>query len=168
MPITKIFRPALAWLTRPRRNISFRAGYGIFYAPTSNNTFNNQGTEGNPFFFDFVQTGDVRTPISVASGFPGGGINNVLASPSFRAYYGPLNRPDPYSEKYNANLQWSFSKDWLLDLGYVGQRSLHFPRLNRAIRSLSRARARSFNGSRIRISAPFISMYRTRRVITTA
>jgi hypothetical protein len=120
-------RIGVAYAATP--NISFRAGYGIFYAPTSNNTFNNQGTDGNPFFFDFVQTGDVRTPISVASGFPGGGINNVLASPSFGAYYGPLNRPDPYSEKYNANLQWSFSKDWLIDLGYVGQRSLHFPTL---------------------------------------
>jgi outer membrane receptor protein involved in Fe transport len=120
------FAPRIGVAYAPGHNLSFRAGYGLFYSPTSNNTFNNSGTEGNPFFFDFGLTGDVQTPISLRNGFPTGGIVNVLASPSFSAYYGPLDRPDPYSEKYSANIEWSPRTNMVLDVGYMGQRAFHF------------------------------------------
>ena len=34
---------------------------------------------------------------------------------------------DPYTEEYNLNLQTSFAHDFLVEVGYVGSRSLHVP-----------------------------------------
>lgn len=106
-----------------------RAGYGIFYTPTTSNTFNNSGTEGNPFFFDFQMLGDAATPLTFNSGFPSGGISNVLASPSFSAYYGPLKRLDPYAQKYSATVEWNPLQNTAVSIGYIGQKTFRFPTL---------------------------------------
>jgi hypothetical protein len=34
---------------------------------------------------------------------------------------------DPYTQEYNLNLQYAFARDYLLEVGYVGSRSLHRP-----------------------------------------
>jgi len=34
---------------------------------------------------------------------------------------------DPYTQEYNLNLQTSFARDYLVEVGYVGTRSLHIP-----------------------------------------
>ena len=125
----KDFSPRIGLAYAIGKSISLRAGYGIFYTSTTNNSFNNQGTDGNPFFFDFTINGDTQNPVLLTSGFPSGGINNVLASSSFGAYYGPLNRADPYAEKYTFDLEWGPKSNLLFDIGYTGQYSLHFPTL---------------------------------------
>ena len=128
-PNYKDFSPRIGLAYAIGRNISVRAGYGIFFTSTSNNAFNNQGTDGNPFFFDFTINGDTQNPVLLTSGFPSSGITSVLGSTSFGAYYGPINRPDPYAQKYSFNVEWAPKPSLLFDLGYVGQRSLHFPTL---------------------------------------
>ncbi|MGH9396494.1 MAG: TonB-dependent receptor domain-containing protein [Terriglobia bacterium] len=124
------FSPRFGLVYRLGQNGSFRGGYGIFYAPTTVNTFNNAGTEGNPFFFDFSITGTSQTPTVVANGFPSSGIESVLASPNFSAHYGPVDRPDPYAQKWSAHLEWSpANKNLLFDIGYDGEHGLFFPTL---------------------------------------
>lgn len=124
------FSPRFGLAYRLGRNASFRAGYGIFYTVTTVNTFNNAGTEGNPFFFDFQEIGSSATPVVVANGFPSSGIESVLSSPSAAAHYDPINRPDPYAEKWNAHVEWSpANKPILIDIGYDGERGLFFPTL---------------------------------------
>lgn len=122
--------PRLGLAFRLGRNASFRGGYGIFYVPTVVNSFNNAGTEGNPFFFDFQEIGTSATPVVVANGFPSSGIESVLSSPSAAAHYDPIDRPDPYAQKWSAHFDWApANKSILFDIGYDGERGLFFPTL---------------------------------------
>lgn len=121
-------RIGLVYALTPR--LSVRAGYGIFYVPTTANSFNNAGTEGNPFFFDFEITGNSQTPVVVANGFPSSGIASVLGSNSFSAHYDPVNRPTPYAQKWSTHLEWSpYRNRMIVDIGYDGEHGLFFPTL---------------------------------------
>ncbi len=39
----------------------------------------------------------------------------------------------PYAQDWNLNIQRSFGKDWLFQVGYVGTNGTHLPRLLREI-----------------------------------
>jgi hypothetical protein len=121
------FSPRFGFAYSPVKRIVMRGGVGIFYAATTANDFNNSGTEGNPFFFDFTLTGDNVNPINVQQGFPASGVAGVLAQPTFAAYYGPLNRHDPYTEKWSFNLQALASRTTAIEIGYTGQNGRSFP-----------------------------------------
>jgi hypothetical protein len=121
------FAPRVGLAYALTSKISLRAGYGLFYTSAVINSNNNAGTLGNPFLFDFNVVGTTQTAALVSQGIPSGGFYNVLASSSFGAYYNPINRPDPYSEKFSADVEWSPKNQILVDLGYAGQRGLHFP-----------------------------------------
>jgi hypothetical protein len=121
------FAPRFGFAYSPTKRIVVRGGVGIFYAATTANDFNNSGTEGNPFFFDYLLSGDNVNPINVQQGFPGSGVANVLGQPTFAAYYGPLNRHDPYTEKWSFNIQALASRTTAVEIGYTGQNGRSFP-----------------------------------------
>lgn len=126
------FSPRVGFAYEIGQNVSVRAGYGLFYGETSINTFNNAGTEGNPFFFDYGINGSATAPATFAAGFASGGIYNVLAAtnPGSGGHYAPIDRPDPYGEKWNAHVEWGpAGKSLIIDAGYDGERGLHFPTL---------------------------------------
>jgi hypothetical protein len=123
------FAPRLGFAYSPTKRLVLRGGVGIFYAATTANDFNNSGTEGNPFFFDFTLTGDNVNPIVVHQGFPASGVAAALAQPTFAAYYGPLDRHDPYTEKWSFNIQTLATRSTALDIGYEGQNGKAFPTL---------------------------------------
>jgi len=123
------FAPRLGFAYSPIKRMVLRGGVGIFYAATTANDFNNSGTEGNPFFFDFTQTGDNVNPIVVHQGFPASGVAAALAQPTFAAYYGPLDRHDPYTEKWSFNIQTLATRSTAVDIGYEGQNGKAFPTL---------------------------------------
>ena len=144
------FAPRIGVASHPGTSCHSVQDMGSFIVQLLITRSTTRGREGNPFFFDFGLTGDVQTPISLRNGFPTGGIVNVLASPSFSAYYGPLDRPDPYSEKYSANIEWSPRTNMVLDVGYMGQRAFHYPTLESGepgtrTRSFSACLARSLS-----------------------
>ncbi len=123
------FGPRFGFAYSPTRRIVIRGGAGIFYAATTANDFNNSGTDGNPFFFDYTLTGDNVNPINVQQGFPASGVAAALAQPTFSTYYGPLNRHDPYTEKWSFNIQTQASRTTALEIGYSGQNGRSFPML---------------------------------------
>jgi hypothetical protein len=123
------FSPRFGFAWQPSRRIVLRGGVGIFYAATTANDFNNSGTEGNPFFFDYTLTGDISNPVVVRNGFPVGGLLNTLAQPTFAAYYGPLHRHDPYAEKWSFNVQAAPLRKTMVEIGYAGQDNRAFPAL---------------------------------------
>jgi hypothetical protein len=123
------FAPRFGFAYSPTRRIVLRGGVGIFYAATTANDFNNSGTEGNPFFFDFTLTGDNVNPVVVHQGFPASGVASALAQPTFAAYYGPLDRHDPYTEKWSFNIQALATRSTAVDIGYTGQNGKAFPTL---------------------------------------
>jgi hypothetical protein len=123
------FSPRFGFAYNAARTVVFRGGYGIFYGVTVSNNFNNAGTEGSPFFFDFSLASELDQPIIPSRGFPAGGAVGALAARTFGAYYGPLQRHDPYTQKWNFNIQWNPLRKTAVEVGYSGQRALAFPTL---------------------------------------
>ncbi|MCC6587183.1 MAG: TonB-dependent receptor [Bryobacterales bacterium] len=129
-PNWRNFSPRFGFAYNAGRNLVFRGGYGIFYAATVSNNFNNAGTDGSPFFFDFALASELDKPILPRDGFPAGGAGGAFAARTFSAYYGPLDRPDPYTQKWNFNIQWNPIRRTAIELGYSGQRALRFSTLS--------------------------------------
>jgi hypothetical protein len=128
-PNRKNFSPRFGFAYNAGKSLVFRGGYGLFYAATVSNNFNNAGTDGSPFFFDFALASELNRPILPRDGFPAGGAGGAFAARTFSAYYGPLDRPDPYTQKWSYNIQWSPFKKTALEAGYTGQRALRFSTL---------------------------------------
>ncbi|MBM3727883.1 MAG: hypothetical protein FJW40_20970 [Acidobacteria bacterium] len=129
-PNHKNFSPRFGFAYNAGRSFVFRGGYGIFYAATVSNNFNNAGTDGSPFFFDFPLASELDRAILPRNGFPAGGAGGAFAAITFSAYYGPLSRPDPYTQKWNFNIQWNPLRKTAIEAGYSGQRALRFSTLS--------------------------------------
>ncbi len=97
------FAPRFGFAYALNNRFAIRGGYGIFYGVTVSNNANNSGTDGNPFYSDFTLPSDLNSPIIVKNGFPAGGLYGALAARTFGSYYSPLERHDPYTEKYSLN-----------------------------------------------------------------
>jgi hypothetical protein len=121
-------RAGLSWAPSALHSKTvFRGGFGIF-----NNPFGAYDTGPST---GFTQTSTLvptnnsyLTPYATLSDpFPGGsilqptgsslGVNTYLGNSI--SYYYP-NFKDPYSIRWSFDIQHSFGKDWLLDVGYIG------------------------------------------------
>jgi hypothetical protein len=125
----KNFSPRFGFAYNPTSKLVFRGGMGMFYGVTVSNNFNNAGTEGNPFFFDLSLASELNRPIIVRDGFPTGGVLGPISAPTFGAYYGPLDRDDPYTIKWNFNIQYSLTNLTAFEIGYSGQNARKFATL---------------------------------------
>lgn len=125
-------RFGFAWQLPGRTGIVMRGGLGLYFERVSANMVENLVTQ--PPFSTFVFAFDaanggasLQTPFSpllpplsayplFPTRVPGGGISVESISP---------HNTDPYTEEYNLNLQLPFARNYLLEIGYVGDRSLH-------------------------------------------
>jgi hypothetical protein len=126
-------RVGFAWQITDHPTLVMRGGAGIYYSRTSANTVESIITQ--PPFSTFVflsgaQNGGATLqaplnpllpPDSAYPFFPqripsSPGITLSAVSPHIR---------DQYTEEYNLNVQYAFAHSYLLELGYVGNRSLH-------------------------------------------
>jgi Carboxypeptidase regulatory-like domain len=115
-------------------DLLLRGGYGIYYdRPSAGFAESQLGQQ--PFslqqlaFFTQNAGATLQAPFSPVlpplSAFPiyqprmaGGGSFTSGVSPHIR---------DPYTQEYNLNLQYSFARDYLFELGYVGTHTTHSP-----------------------------------------
>lgn len=116
-------RLGFAYAINPK--VTFRGAFGIFYGATEGNDFVNAGLA----YIDFSPSATIATPLTFKQGLPSGGIAKTVSSNAYAPYYAPTNRPDPYSAKYNVDVQWSPHASILFDIGYDGAISPHFPTL---------------------------------------
>lgn len=110
----------------------FRGGFGVYENPygaypTGPSTGFTQTTQ-------IVPTNDsYLTPFGTLSNpFPGGsieqpsdaslGVNTYLGNSV--SYYYP-HFEDPYSIRWSFDIQHQFGKDWMIDVGYIGNRQVH-------------------------------------------
>ena len=125
-------RLGLAYRLTQHPEIVLRGGYGIYFDRLSGGLAENLVTQPPFSTFQFI-AGSQNGPATLASPFtpflpglssypiftpriPGGGPTVVGLS---------TRMTDPYTEEFNANLQFGLGWNSLAEIGYVGTRSLH-------------------------------------------
>jgi Carboxypeptidase regulatory-like domain/TonB dependent receptor/TonB-dependent Receptor Plug Domain len=128
-------RVGFAYLLDDERNIVLRGGYGIYYDRISTRYANTQlfnypyfalgvGLPGvlrtlqSPFIplplpSQFPTAATVPSPLSPLSPFVGVPIAGIYVDENLRT---------PYVQQFNFGAQWEFARNYLLDIGYVGNK----------------------------------------------
>jgi hypothetical protein len=126
-----------------------RGGYGIYYDRLSTRYANTQLLDypyltlavgifrplATPFAANVPQPSQFPVTPNVPSPL-GSAISGIYIDPNLRT---------PYIQQYNANVQWEFAKDFVLEVGYVGSKgtkllqviTLNQPAYNRATNSFT-------------------------------
>ncbi len=114
------FAPRVGFAYALRQNTVVRAGYGLFFNPTSMVYGVTAGVDP-PFVDQSSFTSSSRTPqLTLANPFPTG-----LGIPS-TVYTGwDPNRKDPYSQAWNLSIQQGLGHEMSLTLEYVGNKGSH-------------------------------------------
>ena len=123
-------RIGLAYSLNPAKTMVLRGGYGLLY--TLDGTDYPPAIRNPPFTntvhfsqFNGQQPTSARTYFSVNTGPPSVTTqidpNNVPTSAS--VYSVDFNPKTEYVHQFQVQYQWQFSRDWSLDVGYVGNRS---------------------------------------------
>ncbi|MBP6004734.1 MAG: TonB-dependent receptor [Pyrinomonadaceae bacterium] len=129
-------RVGFAYMLDEDLNLVVRGGYGVYYDRISTRYANTQlfnypyftlpvsvvspiafpglRTFANPFF-----------PVPPTSAFP---LNGNIPTPTGAAVSGVFVDPElqtPYVQQFNIGVQWQLFKNYLLDVGYVGNKGTH-------------------------------------------
>jgi carboxypeptidase family protein len=147
-------RIGLAWQPTPwTSHVVIRAGYGIYYSQTTGQAF-FQGVFGAPFSFGAANAGIANAEASFSHPFPEP-FPNADFFPYFPAYsptsnvsieaVSPEFRP-AMVQQFGLNSQVELAKDWLLEIGYVGQRGTHLLSFSSPNQALSASPANPIRG----------------------
>jgi hypothetical protein len=125
-------RLGFAWQMTKQPVLVLRGGYGIYFDRHSGNIA--EATLGQPPFSTLqIVSGSSNGPATLQSPF----VPTVLPNSSYPVFTAltPTSFPflqgtDPHlldsnTQEYNLNLQYAFAQDYLLQVGYVGTRSMH-------------------------------------------
>ncbi|HWS87341.1 MAG TPA: TonB-dependent receptor [Pyrinomonadaceae bacterium] len=121
-------RVGLAYRLNESGTLALRGGYGIYYDRISTRFANTQ-----LFNFPYLGLGvgvfrPLATPFAAVpqpGTFP---VNATVPSPLaplgilISGVYPDPDMRTPYIQQYNANVQWEFARDYLLEVGYVGSK----------------------------------------------
>jgi hypothetical protein len=136
-------RVGASWSPRIARNKTvFRGGFGLYnnpfgdyasgpsygfsqttsFVPTTNNYLTPAATLSNPF----PSSNSIQQPTGA-----GNGINTYLGNSSALSYYNP-HFADPYSIRWSFDIQQDLGRNFLLDIGYIGNHQVHQTTTNQA------------------------------------
>ena len=120
-------RIGLAWTARPR--LVVRSAYGMFYQHTFRQGRENLLAENPPFLHDLTRTQSPGSPtfVTLDSGPPANFFATAL--PTDQAVRG--NDPNLKAgnvQQWNLTLQYAVAKDWIFEVGYVGNKGTHLSR----------------------------------------
>lgn len=121
-------RVGFAYRVNESGTLAVRGGYGVYYDRVSTRYANTQ-----LFNFPYLALGvgvfrPLATPFAAVpqpGAFP---VNATVPSPLaplgvlISGVYVDPNLRTPYVQQYNANVQWEFARDFLLEAGYVGSK----------------------------------------------
>jgi hypothetical protein len=138
-------RIGLAWKPLPSDRLVFRTGFGTFYDRAGNTIYNKSATQGSPYDTPVAQSGAANWYSTEASPYcsvPTAGISVNCATPALGwtpRFFNPATGTGsitavlsanpiylvPVTYEWNANVQYEFVNQWVLELGYVGSRGVH-------------------------------------------
>ena len=120
-------RIGLAWTARPK--LVVRSAYGMFYQHTFRQGRENLLAENPPFLHDLTRSqGPGAAPFVTLDGGPPPNFF-ATALPTDQAVRG--NDPNLKSgnvQQWNLTLQYAFAKNWVFEVGYVGNKGTHLSR----------------------------------------
>jgi hypothetical protein len=120
-------RVGLAWTAN--RHLVVRSAYGMFYQHTFRQGRENLLAENPPFLHDLTRTQSPGSPAFVT--LDGGPPANFFATalPTDQAVRGnDPNLKSGYVQQWNLTLQYALAKDWVFEVGYVGNKGTHLSR----------------------------------------
>ena len=130
----KSFDPRFGFALQVNPRLVWRGGYGIYHIPVMGNSPLNGTTNTNdvtpsistgaPFCIDNNHNGWCPT-VGLPSD-PTGGFKAALTSQGFVPFYMQRDLPDPYSQKYTMDVQFSPTHNSSVDVGYLGANTKHF------------------------------------------
>jgi hypothetical protein len=135
-------RFGFAWQPEKEGKLVVRGGVGLFYDRIGGGSFVHAVEQGYPYAVTLDYSGSGTAPFSNANPYPStplgtfasrwvnfggcqpscllGAPNSAIDSPTLdMALHTPLTR------QYNVNLQYEFSRSWVLEVGYVGSSSIN-------------------------------------------
>jgi hypothetical protein len=120
-------RIGLAWTAMPK--IVIRSAYGIFYQHTFRQGRENLLAENPPFLHDLTRSQSPGVPpfVTLDAGPPANFFATAL--PTDQAVRG--NDPNLKSggvQQWNLTTQYALAKDWVFEVGYVGNKGTHLSR----------------------------------------
>ncbi|MPZ21625.1 MAG: hypothetical protein GEV06_27605 [Luteitalea sp.] len=121
------FAPRIGLTYRLGANTVVRSGYGIFYGAFEE-TGGGQYLETNlPFKFSSQITTDGISPAFMLSeGVPAVLTPENVAAPVLSSFERDF--AFPYSQQWNLNIQHTFARSWLVQVGYFGSATKHLSR----------------------------------------
>lgn len=130
----KSFDPRIGFALQVNPRLVWRGGFGMYHIPVMGNTPLNGTTntndvapsisQGAPFCLDVSQGGWCPT-VGLPSD-PTGGFKAALTSQGFVPFYYQRNLPDPYSEKFTTDINFTPTHNTSVDIGYLGANTQHF------------------------------------------
>ncbi|MDE3178892.1 MAG: TonB-dependent receptor [Acidobacteriota bacterium] len=126
-------RFGVAW--QPSHKLVLRGGYGLFYAGFTNIGGSPDIGSNYPFLFNFsFPAPDAAHPIIYSDGSLGTletGLSGIPLSPTFVNARGlsleglQIGYKTPYTQEYNATIQYQLTPNQTFQVGYVGNNSKH-------------------------------------------
>ena len=117
-PNWRDFAPRIGFAYSPGylRNTSFRGSYGIFYATDNWNELQFL-VIGPAFYSSQTLNSDPKKPtLSLGQLFPAGTLGGGTLNP----FSVDKRNRTPYVQEWSFDLQHTFARDWVLDVGYIG------------------------------------------------
>jgi hypothetical protein len=120
-------RIGLAWTAMPK--LVVRSAYGFFYQHTFRQGRENLLAENEPFLQNLTASQGPGTPnpITLDSGPPPNFFANALQTQVSVRGNDP-NLKNGYVQQWNLTLQYALAKDWIFEVGYVGNKGTHLSR----------------------------------------
>jgi Carboxypeptidase regulatory-like domain/TonB-dependent Receptor Plug Domain len=120
-------RIGLAWTAMPR--VVVRSAYGIFYQHTFRQGRENLLAENEPYLQNLTASQGPGTvnPITLDGGPPPNFFANALQTQVSVRGNDP-NLKSGYVQQWNLTTQYALAKDWVFEVGYVGNKGTHLSR----------------------------------------